>query len=85
MIAETGMQANLSYDDLKRRMLELEKLLTHAEERYTRLVENLSDEYVFYSRDKSGMITYISPSVEKVLGYSPEEASRLKPSVSPMN
>ncbi len=70
------MQANLSYEDLKRRMLELEQLLTHAEERYTRLVENLSEEYVFYSRDKSGMITYISPSVEKVLGYSPEEASR---------
>jgi len=70
------MQANLSYEDLKRRLLELEQLLTHAEERYIRLVENLSEEYIFYSRDKSGMITYISPSVEKVLGYSPEEASR---------
>lgn len=70
------MQANLSYEDLKRRMLELEQLLSHAEERYIRLVENLSEEYVFYSRDKRGSITYISPSVEKVLGYSPEEASR---------
>jgi two-component system sensor histidine kinase/response regulator len=76
MSIKSGIQANLSYDELKRRALELEQLLTHAEERYTRLVENLSEEYVFYSRDKSGMITYISPSVEKVLGYSPEEASR---------
>jgi len=46
------------------------------EEKYKRLVESLSDEYIFYSHDRNGMITYISPSIKKVLGYSREEAQR---------
>ncbi len=47
-----------------------------SEEKYKRLVESLSDEYIFYSHDKDGMITYISPSIRKVLGYTQEEALR---------
>lgn len=46
------------------------------EEKYKRLVETLSDEYIFYSHDRNGMITYISPSIKKVLGYSRDEALR---------
>jgi PAS domain S-box-containing protein len=33
----------------------------------------LRTDYIIYSRDAKGMITYVSPSVKKVLGYEPEE------------
>ena len=54
----------------------MEKSLRQSEEKYKRLVESLSDEYIFYAHDKTGMITYLSPSIIRVLGYSPEEAMR---------
>jgi len=47
--------------------------LRQSEEKYKRLVESLNDEYIFYSHDKDGMITYISPSIRKVLGYTQTE------------
>ncbi len=42
--------------------------------KYQRLVENLGNEYFFYSHNLDGKYLYISPSVEKVLGYTVEEA-----------
>ena len=56
--------------------LAMEENLRRSEEKYKRLVESLSDEYIFYSHDKTGMITYLSPSITRVLGYSLEEAMR---------
>jgi PAS domain S-box-containing protein len=50
--------------------------LRQLEGKYRRLVERLSDEYIFYLRDSAGMITYVSPSVTKILGYSQEESMR---------
>ncbi len=50
--------------------------LKQSESRYKRLVESLSDEYIFYSHNRKGIITYVSPSIRKVLGYSPEETYR---------
>ncbi|MFC2098775.1 PAS domain S-box protein, partial [Bacteroidota bacterium] len=55
---------------------ELEESQRVSEEKYKRLVESLSDEYIFYTHDSSGMITYVSPSITKVLGYSADEAMR---------
>jgi PAS domain S-box-containing protein len=55
---------------------ELEESLRRSEEKYRRLVESLSDEFIFYSHDTSGMITYLSPSITRVLGYSLDEAMR---------
>jgi PAS domain S-box-containing protein len=46
--------------------------LRQSQERYQRLEENLLDTFV-YSHNIDGVFTYISPSVEKVLGYSTEE------------
>ncbi|QGY47427.1 PAS domain S-box protein [Maribellus comscasis] len=43
-------------------------------EKYKRLIESLENEYFFYSHNLEGKYLYISPSVEKVLGYSVEEA-----------
>jgi PAS domain S-box-containing protein len=47
--------------------------LQRNQERYQRLVENLKDEYFFYSHDTDGMFTYISPSITSILGYTPQE------------
>ncbi len=47
--------------------------LKEKEEKYRRLIENLQDEYMFYSHDVGGAYNYVSPSVETILGYSQEE------------
>jgi len=47
--------------------------LRQSERKYRRLVEGFRTDYVIYARDAKGMITYVSPSVKKVLGYEPEE------------
>lgn len=53
----------------------VETLLTlrQSERKYRRLVEGLRSDYIIYSRDARGMITYVSPSVKKVLGFEPDE------------
>jgi len=71
---EEQLAFTIIYDVTDRRLM-LEALRV-SEGKYKRLVESLSNEYIFYSHNKDGMITYISPSIEKVLGYSQEEASR---------
>lgn len=42
--------------------------------KYKRLIESLENEYFFYSHNLEGKYLYISPSVEKVLGYTVKEA-----------
>lgn len=42
--------------------------------KFKRLIESLENEYFFYSHTLEGKYLYMSPSVEKVLGYSVEEA-----------
>ncbi len=54
----------------------IEESLRNSEEKYKRLVESLSDEFIFYAHDTDGMITYLSPSITRVLGYSQAEAMR---------
>jgi len=44
------------------------------QQKYKRLIESLENEYFFYSHTLEGKYLYISPSVEKVLGYTVEEA-----------
>jgi PAS domain S-box-containing protein len=48
-----------------------EEALLVSEEKYRALVENLND--VVFSLDTNGYIVYISPSIERVAGYQPEE------------
>ena len=45
--------------------------LQESELKYRKLIENIND--VIYETDDQACITYISPSIEKLVGYTPEE------------
>ena len=71
-----GMLAAQSWAgiELGRSVAERERLiesLQRSEARYRDLVENLND--VVYAVNPDGELTYVSPSVTAMLGYSPEE------------
>jgi PAS domain S-box-containing protein len=51
--------------------LRIEDALHEAEQSGINLIENLSD--VIYAADRDGVMTYISPAIEKLIGYSPTE------------
>ena len=76
-------------DDISEQRAAKEAL--HRSEQFFRgLVESLKDEYVFYAADADGFATYISPSVETVLGYTTDEivgmhATALAPPDRPTN
>ncbi|MGR3292559.1 MAG: PAS domain-containing sensor histidine kinase [Candidatus Scalindua sp.] len=50
-----------------------EEILRKSEEKYSRLIENLQDNYFFYSHNTEGVFTYLSPAITNVLGYDTEE------------
>lgn len=51
----------------------LEEELRQSELKHRRMIENLGDEYFFYSHNTDGVFDYVSPSITNILGYSQEE------------
>ncbi len=59
--------------DKKVEQLEAEKeRLAISETKYRRLIEALRENYYFYTLDAQGVITYLSPSITNMLGYTQE-------------
>ncbi|MCG8342410.1 MAG: Cache 3/Cache 2 fusion domain-containing protein, partial [Chlorobiales bacterium] len=44
--------------------------LAESEMKIRRMIENLEDEYIFYSQEMDGRYSYVSPSITKLLGYN---------------
>ncbi len=62
--------------ELSQRLEEINKqkiALQKSEEKYRRLIENMRDDFFFYSHDIDGVFTFLSSSIEKTLGYTREE------------
>lgn len=53
--------------------VQLKKQFEESEEKFKALVENLGEEYVFYTLNRDGSYAYVSPSIEKMLGYTRDE------------
>ncbi len=62
-------------DDIDTRK-KMEEALREGENRLRLLTENVSD--VIWTMELSGRLTYFSPSVERLLGYTPQEALQLR-------
>ena len=61
---------------LDQRYAEQQTQFREAAERYRQLVEGLPAEYIFYYRGRDGQLKYVSPSVQEILGYPPEQILR---------
>jgi diguanylate cyclase (GGDEF)-like protein/PAS domain S-box-containing protein len=60
-------------EDLEHLVVKRTAELNSSEQKFRSLVENLQNEYFFYQRDYEGVFTYISPSINHILGYSSDE------------
>lgn len=47
--------------------------LAQSKDRYNRMLENLKDEFLFFTHDVDKNFFQLSPSVENILGYTPDE------------
>jgi PAS domain S-box-containing protein len=65
-----------TFHDITERKKTDEKL-KESERKYRLLTENITD--VIYIQDMNLTVTYASPSVKKISGYTPEELSKLRP------
>ncbi len=65
------MPEKTTIEELK---LRVEDALKQSEEKYRFLTEKMAD--IVWTLDSDFRTTYVSPSIEKVLGFTPEERKR---------
>lgn len=70
---DDGSDALLGFSTNITQLRDAEKALLEVHRRYERLVENVSKEYCFYSRDALGDISYVSSSLTAMLGWQPSK------------
>ena len=51
----------------------VEEELRESERKYRNIIRNLEEQHFLYVHNTAGIFTYISPSIERMLGYTPEE------------
>ena len=51
----------------------IKSALLKGKAKYQGILENLKSEFLFYAHDVNGVFTYVSPSVEKILGLTQKE------------
>ncbi|WP_176761232.1 sigma 54-interacting transcriptional regulator [Desulforhopalus singaporensis] len=78
MMTKTQLSSELGIwqDEGKAKTVEIQRLtsaLQESEDRYSRMLDNLKEEFLFYRHDVNGRFTYISPSYINILGFGPEE------------
>ena len=82
-VYDTGRVIEWESDGVPKRMIgthididdrkQLEKELQESDDKYSRVIGNLSEDYFFYSHDLEGVFTFVSESVTSILGYSQKE------------
>lgn len=50
-----------------------EESLKNSEMKYRNIIENIKDEYIIFTTNKNAELTYLSPSIKQILGYSQED------------
>ncbi len=70
---EENEQQNEEIRAINDEMQVMNQDLLVSEAKVRRLIENLEDEYIFYSQNINGHYEYMSPSAQKLLGYSANE------------
>ena len=68
-VGEPEKMIFITRDSTQRKIIE--ETLKKSEERFRQLVENIND--AIYEISSEAIIKYVSPSIEKVVGYKPEE------------
>jgi len=49
------------------------QVIENNEQRYKRLIEGVRNDHIVYSCNSEGKFLYVSPSIEKILGFPPDE------------
>jgi PAS domain S-box-containing protein len=70
---EIGLLAE-SFTDMALKLNRREKDIRKARsEAFSRIVQGLKGRYFYFTHDKFGHISYVSPSVSEIMGYTPDE------------
>ena len=77
----SGVAGGVAGEAMERIVAERTLQLRESEARYRRLVEGLQEEYFFFTLGPDLTFSYISPSVENVLGWPPEDVLGQRPEV----